>query len=145
MKFLVRTKAAVMGVRGTDFAVNTDADGAAAEVHTLEGQVDVAKDDKSLFSGKGMAVKADQFVKANRGAISVPKAFDRAGFLNALKGRQPDLPDLASMTPNPAAELEKLKGQIPAAPQLPKAPQVPSLPKAPEVPQVPKLKNPFGR
>ncbi|MGK5082651.1 FecR family protein [Bdellovibrionota bacterium FG-1] len=145
IKYVVRTKTMTMGVRGTDFSVNTGADGQSTQMHTLDGQVDVAKDEQSVLSGKGLAVKRDQFVEATGGKISVPKTFDRDQFMNTLKQRQPDLPGLASLAPKSQEELEKLKGKLPggggALPSVPSVPSVPEIPKAPALPQVP---NPFG-
>jgi hypothetical protein len=92
----VRTKAAVMGVRGTDFVYSTAADSAKAEVRTLQGAVEVAKTDDILLSGQGKIVQANQMVSASDGNISTPKDFDREEFTKTLQQSQPESTMLAS-------------------------------------------------
>ncbi len=140
-RYGVRTKSAVMGVRGTDFVVDS-ADGQDAKVHTLDGQVDVAQDESSLLSGKGLAVLKNQFTEVKPGqAIPKPKQFDRGKYLQELNAKQPDFQSFMKQAPKPQGELEKLRSKSDAAPpKMPevKAPEV----KAPEAPKMPEIKAP---
>ena len=59
-RFWVRTKTSTMGVRGTDFTVDTDRVSKSVHVLTLEGVVDVAQDAKDFESGKVQRVQAGE-------------------------------------------------------------------------------------
>jgi len=155
IRFGVRTRSAVMGVRGTDFVVDQDAQGP-SEVRTLEGSVEAAKDDKSLTQGKGVSLSKDQMLKVDPKAAfpKMPEKFDSAQFLEGWKARQPDLSALTARVPRPEAELKKLEKVVPKveAPKI-EAPKVeapkiqpPAPPAPPPPPPAPALpKNPFGR
>lgn len=84
-KFVIRTKAAVMGVRGTEFVMGVDSFGLKTQVHTLEGVVDVAANEMSLFSGQATPVPSGNFVEATGQGLSPPQSFDKADFLDSLK------------------------------------------------------------
>jgi hypothetical protein len=110
-KFLIRTKTAVLGVRGTDFVTQVAADGESTEVHALEGQVAVASpaDEGGLFGGKGTLLGANQFLSAKLGAaLGLPKAFQRAAFLQTL-GLDAGLKDLMNRLPKAYDQLFKLQ------------------------------------
>jgi len=83
-RFVIRTKAAVMGVRGTEFVVGVDPGGFATQIHTLEGTVEVAADEGGLLSGGGTPVKTGEYIEASGNGISPPKPFKREQFLNSL-------------------------------------------------------------
>ncbi len=82
-KFLIRTKSAVIGVRGTDFVMSQPIKGA-AQVHTLEGVVDVGKDPLTVMSGKGVPLTEGQFVTSIPGGISTPESFNTKNYLDQL-------------------------------------------------------------
>ena len=85
-KFLIRTKAAVLGVRGTEFVMGVDPTGYATQVHTLEGVVDVAADESGLMAGKGVPVEPGKFVEATeKGGVTQPQEFVREEFAKSLK------------------------------------------------------------
>lgn len=148
-RFGIKTKTAVMGVRGTDFVVETDEKGESSQVHTLDGQVEVAKDEGSLLDGKGFNVLRDQFVKATPGDLLKPAKFDRQQYLDVFKQKQPDFQGIMNKLPRPQEQLEKMRGTADAAKakamDLQKnvvPPKTPNIPQPPTVPQPPK--NPFG-
>jgi hypothetical protein len=64
MKFIIRTRSAVMGVRGTDFLVGVHPGGGAADFHTLEGKVEVASHTTDLLGGKGVPIESGKGVRA---------------------------------------------------------------------------------
>lgn len=83
-RFLIRTKAAVLGVRGTEFIMGMNPTTGSAEIHTLEGTVDVAKDPVSLLSGKGTPIHEGQFIHGDITGLSTPDSFDKAKFLDSV-------------------------------------------------------------
>ncbi len=90
LRFALKTRSMVLGVRGTEFVASSDAQGK-SEVRTLEGKLEAAKDVSTLTSGKGVPVAADQVLSALPGGkLGVPQAFDRQKFLADLQARQPD-------------------------------------------------------
>lgn len=162
-RFGIRTKSCVSGVRGTDFTVETNEQGDQSTVRTLDGQVDVAKDQPSLLSGKGMSLLKDHFVTGNLSqALSNPTKFDRAQYMSELKQKQPGFGDLMKKSPMKMQDLEKYKEKLKPGVSGLKAPAVPSAPEKPKIPDVkvpevkpaeikapeikkPEIKNPFGR
>jgi hypothetical protein len=91
-KFVIRTKSAVMGVRGTDFVAQTDPAGDNTQVHTLEGIVALAQpgQEASLFAGQGLLLLQNQFLRTRLGAaFGVPQAFKRDQFLKKLHSEEP--------------------------------------------------------
>jgi hypothetical protein len=99
-RFVVRSRAAVMGVRGTDFVFSLDPAAAKSQVHTLDGVVDVAKTEDLLFEGKGVSVTKDQTVSADQTRIEAPRAFDRAEYMKALEASQPEAVTLVRNDPD---------------------------------------------
>jgi hypothetical protein len=74
-KFILRAKAVTMGVRGTEFIVESGANGAVS-VLTLEGTVDTAPDLASLRAGKTVPVHQLELVHAQSGtAFGKAEAF----------------------------------------------------------------------
>ena len=86
-QFYFKTKAAVMGVRGTDFVM--EAAGAAAkaptEVHTLQGVVEVAEDMELLESGQGVRIGAGESIGADTSRLGEVQQFNRDTFLGNMK------------------------------------------------------------
>lgn len=110
-KFIVRSRAAVMGVRGTDFvysaeevAGKTTEEGvktvAKSSLHTLEGMVEVASDEDALFMGKGVKVAPNQTVDAQQGVVGKPQAFDRGEFVQHLESAQPEFASFSKSDPD---------------------------------------------
>jgi len=90
--FGFRTKAAVIGVRGTEFTVETATDTQKTQMHTLAGEVVVAKDQQQFDAGKGVSVPMNSFITADLvTGLSAPQAFDPKSYLQELKEKQPDL------------------------------------------------------
>jgi hypothetical protein len=83
-RFLIRTRTATMGVRGTEFVMSFDAAGGGAQVHTLEGVVEVGRDETAVMSGQGTQVAEGRFVEATSSGLSPPQPFDKADFLKSL-------------------------------------------------------------
>ncbi len=79
-KFLIRTRSATLGVRGTEFVFAQSLDGP-AQIHTLEGVVDVGRDELTVLSGKGVPVETGHFVEALPGRVSSPQSFDVKEFM----------------------------------------------------------------
>lgn len=130
IKFAIKTKSSILGVRGTEFTVDVPKEGEAV-VHTLEGRVDAAKDEKSLFAGKGIPVAAGEMIQTALGApLPAPIKFNREEFLANLKGVQPEAGQLLQKAVRPPLELQKI--QRPNLPPMPAGAIPPvSLPKAP--------------
>jgi hypothetical protein len=113
VKFIIRTKSAVMGVRGTDFVTQTDADGGSSQIHTLEGEVAVARpgDEAGLFAGRGILLGPNQFLQSKLGAvIGKPQLFQRTQFLKNLGADQPMFKNLMDRMPRGYQQLMKLRG-----------------------------------
>ncbi len=91
-RFIIRSRTVVMGVRGTDFVLNQNAPKTPneLEIHTFDGVVEVAKDEKTLLAGKGVEVARDQMIDADAAKINPPRAFDRGLLEQALAQAQPD-------------------------------------------------------
>lgn len=88
-RFVIKTKAAVMGVRGTDFVFSTTDQAVSANLKTLDGVVDVAKDEKVLMEGKGTPVHPNEEISADAQTVSTPKNFNRTEFVKELQAEQP--------------------------------------------------------
>ncbi|MGE0614464.1 MAG: FecR domain-containing protein [Bacteriovoracia bacterium] len=69
-RLVIKTKQAVVGVRGTELQV-TSAD-VATQVFVVDGAVEVAKTENVLFSGQGTSVAAGFQVQVDKGGISSP-------------------------------------------------------------------------
>lgn len=148
-RFLVKTPTATMGVRGTDFVTESvkakGFAGASTQLHTLEGVVDVARNESDLTQGKFTSVTQGNQVAADTTGIQNAQPFDRAKFVDELKSEQPgfqklsppDSPLTANAPPEPVQSL----GEAP--PPGENVPQVPSGVKTPVYPTVaPQLRYP---
>lgn len=83
-RFMIRTKSAVLGVRGTDFVMSMELASKSVEVHTLEGTVEVANNEASLLTGKGTAVTEGQFIKSGQRGLSPPQVFNKSEFMKSF-------------------------------------------------------------
>lgn len=84
VRFLVRTKAAVLGVRGTEFVMDYDSVLESLKVHALSGSVEVARDEDELFADQGIQVGAGQGLEASSKGIGTPMPFDPIKFAATL-------------------------------------------------------------
>ncbi|MFL5815118.1 MAG: FecR domain-containing protein [Bdellovibrionia bacterium] len=90
IKFVVKTPAATMGVRGTDFVVDARASGKDIELHTLEGSVDAAKSVRNLIQKDAVAVETGFTIHAlDSKPLPQPKSFDVKEFTTELNRREP--------------------------------------------------------
>lgn len=96
--FGYKTKSAVMGVRGTIFDINETPETKKTELRTLDGEVQVAEDQKSLDAGKGQSVLMNQLSVIDAGKIQAPVAFNRDEYLNKLQSLHRDLPKVEALT-----------------------------------------------
>lgn len=107
-RFLIRTKAAVLGVRGTDFVMTVHPETNATQVHTLEGSVNVAKDQVGVLGGEGTSVTEGKFVETSSSGISSPQTFNKEQFLKEFNaeaaGSGPGSSGPASVAPSSAIE-----------------------------------------
>jgi len=89
----VTTPGAVVGVRGTDFVVNSAQGG--TDVHTLEGTVEVAGSREDLKAGRTTPLGQGEGVEGvHAGAPMVKKTFNRDEFMNRFNKRHPQLAKL---------------------------------------------------
>ena len=96
-RFVIRTKTATMGVRGTDFMVGFDAASGTSELHTIEGVVDLAHQESQVMGGHGVPVTAGQQASLGE-ALSVPpapKAFNTQTFVAQVAAAEPEMAKLA--------------------------------------------------
>jgi hypothetical protein len=121
-RFLMRSRAAVMGVRGTDFVFKANETAVTSEVRTLEGEVQVAKDSKAMLEGKGVSVTPGTMVEADQDRLGDVRKFNREKYLKELEFREPELmnnvrdPDMGAAPP-------PLKSTAAASPAPVKAPK----------------------
>jgi hypothetical protein len=88
LRFMIRTRSSVMGVRGTDFIV--EASEAQSSVHTMTGTVDVGRDVGEVKTGKATPVAANQFTEAHAGqGVTAPRSFEPGSYLNAFHQKHP--------------------------------------------------------
>ncbi|MSQ83532.1 MAG: hypothetical protein EXR77_11695 [Myxococcales bacterium] len=80
LRFFIKTNAAVMGVRGTEFVVEHHQASGHTDVHTLEGTVDVAQTDDDLGRGRGSRLGALERLRADKGGIGKPAQFERGAY-----------------------------------------------------------------
>lgn len=128
-RFIIRSRTVVMGVRGTDFVMSQHetlakgkkAAGSEVQIHTLDGVVEVAKDESTLMEGKGRSVARDQMITANEMKLEAPRFFDRDVLAKSMKEVQPDFEALAQKDPEAvkAAHENTAPAQLePDAPKL---------------------------
>ncbi len=99
-RFAVRSRAAVMGVRGTDFVFQAAEGLNTAEVHTLEGLVEVAKDDASLLAGNSVKIREGQSVSADGDKIDAVKKFNKDKYLKEFEYQQPEVMAMVRSDPD---------------------------------------------
>jgi hypothetical protein len=106
-RFLIRTRSAVMGVRGTDFIVENDAAKLVTEVHELVGVVDVAANEGALSRGQITPLNQGNSLRIIGAQIGTPSQFDRESFLKSFHQQNPGLLELyqsrVRRAPPPAA------------------------------------------
>ena len=85
--YLFRTRAAVMGVRGTDLVMSTG-EGGAAEARIIEGLVDMAENESRLKEGAVKPLKTGQYLTSSDKGLSEPADFEVAPYVKALDERQ---------------------------------------------------------
>ena len=103
-RFFIKTRSATLGVRGTDFVVSADPVTETSELHTLEGTVEVAKDETTIVTTGGEKVIGGQSVTATPQEITPPAVFDQVRFSEQMKQTQPALAVPATQpTPAPSA------------------------------------------
>ncbi len=91
LRFMIKTKAAVIGVRGTDFLISADSAATSSKVYTLEGGVEVAQTEAKMAAGETTPVKAGEFVQATPDKIEAPQKFNKEELFQELKNEQPAL------------------------------------------------------
>lgn len=115
IKFVVRTPAATMGVRGTDFVVDAHDTGKDIELHTLDGTVDAAKSVQTLIKKDVVPVERGFTIHAQDGqVIPKPTSFDVSKFTTELNQRQPAFVTYSS-NPVQQPETERRAPMTPAA------------------------------
>lgn len=122
--FRVKTKSATMGVRGTQFFVNSTKTGDTS-THVINGRVDVASDDAALLAGKGKPVLHDEYVEVQSGKVSESKKFNAREFLNQMKAEQPELVAFADKDQDEPEEVAAADApaETPAEPEVKDAPK----------------------
>lgn len=105
-KFIIRTKAAVVGVRGTEFAIESD--GRGSLVHTLEGEVRVGKARQDLFTDQSRALPAGKNLTADNKGLSSNRDFSLNEYLKQMRAR---FPQLVAMRNRAIRRRQDLRGQ----------------------------------
>ena len=107
-RLIIRTRTAVMGVRGTTFSVEADAAAnGTTTLRTLEGQVEIAKSLSELQSGKVQQVGQNQMILASPNGFSQRSNFDSKVF---LASQQNNNPRGASLGSNPEGQQKSNNG-----------------------------------
>lgn len=90
MRFKVRCRSAVMGVRGTVFVAENLLDGTST-LHTLDGSVGIAKTPEELSKPGGFhTVGSGEMASApEKGPVTSPRKFNRKTYLQELSRRSP--------------------------------------------------------
>jgi hypothetical protein len=139
IKFVIRTKTAVMGVRGTEFVAGFNAASGLAQFNTLEGTVDVATSPAELMGGQGVAVASGQYIQATEAGLSAVQSFQTSSFLGGLGSMASALGSAASATgsvvsSSSSSDRKEVEARTP--PPVPPAPP-PNPPVAPVPPPPP--------
>jgi ferric-dicitrate binding protein FerR (iron transport regulator) len=125
-RFVIRTKTAVMGVRGTDFVAGFDAASSQLSLHTLEGAVDVASSESQLMAWQGTQVNAGQALTWGESAeVPATSAFKPAELKQRIQAEQPELgtvPDRPAGD-EPAEDASKPTTPTPSPSPSPKPPE----------------------
>ncbi len=117
-----RTRAAVMGVRGTEYLVEVTGNPSGALVSVLDGQVDVARNDADLNDGLLKRLSPGWSLQAGEGSpLADPVRMNRKQLLQKLQSEQPDL---AAMGGSRARKLKPgAPGAAPAPPPAAPSPK----------------------
>lgn len=123
LRFVIRSKAAVIGVRGTDFLISAEEGVEASKVFTLEGGVEVAKTEEQIVAGEAVSVKTGEFVQATPEKIEPPQKFDRQELVQSLEQEQPTLkviplPEPEKKEEDKAVDTEPQKSELPTEPAI---------------------------
>lgn len=118
--FAVKTSSAAMGVRGTDFIVETNSKTKLTSVHTLEGEVIMGVDISSLRNAnKSVKVPAGttSMLKIGMNLPVAPKSFDQSTFRHDLQQRAPvfEKQMSASVTQTTSIHLRNSSSRAPAS------------------------------
>lgn len=95
LRFFIKTNAAVMGVRGTEFVVEHHEASGHTDVHTLKGTVDVAQTDDDLQGGRGKRLGALERLRADKAGIGKPAKFERSAYFKDRAKRHRAASELA--------------------------------------------------
>jgi hypothetical protein len=91
-RFIIRTRTAVMGVRGTDFVAGFDPGSAASSLHTIEGSVDIGSSESAVMAWKGTPVNAGQTASMDSlSASPTVAAFKPEEYKAQMQSAQPEL------------------------------------------------------
>lgn len=103
-KFVFKTKSATMGVRGTDFVFSSDPAAGSVELRTLEGLVEVGKDEATVMEGKGRLVNPNQMITADQAGLGAVSPFDGQAYLASLQQAEPGMQTLLEGEDVPSAD-----------------------------------------
>jgi hypothetical protein len=95
-RFVIRTKTAVMGVRGTDFVAGFEATTQKAQLHTIDGVVDFGTDEQSVMAWKGTPVSAGQEISLGGTEAPAVVAYDTRKYVSGISTAQPEMMALAN-------------------------------------------------
>ncbi len=122
IRFMIRTKAATLGVKGTDFVTQVQGDQAVSKFYTLDGSVQVARTEAEILAGKGTTIGAGMSARADETAIEAARPFNKEMYLEALASSQPDFGGLMkddagmvsqdSYVPEPEARVRRKSGLL---------------------------------
>ena len=102
-RFMIRTKTATMGVRGTDFVAGYDAGSGLTSLHTLEGTVAMGGDDASVMEWRAPTVSAGKEATIGTGsAAPVLTEFKPEVYRQQIRAEQPELAALPDRAAEPA-------------------------------------------
>lgn len=95
-RFVIRTKTATMGVRGTDFVAGYDAGTAESSLHTIEGEVHIASDESKIMAWQGTPVSAGHGAAVGVASTQVAVSdFAPQAYKQQIQTAQPELVALA--------------------------------------------------
>lgn len=100
-RFIIRTRTAVMGVRGTDFVAGFDPSSAQSSLHTIEGSVDIAANESQVMAWQGTPVNAGQ--SASMDTVSSEPAvaqFQPQEYKAQMETAQPELSKVPDRPPS---------------------------------------------
>ncbi|MBY0470666.1 FecR family protein [bacterium] len=107
LRFTLRTRSAVMGVRGTEFVVNGAGSTGNFNFFTTQGTVEIAKSEHALIAGDSTQLAAGKMIEATPSGIGEAKVFQGKDLPDFAKGSN----DSGSAAPSdkPEAKLEEKK------------------------------------